>query len=547
MEKKYVIGIDFGTLSGRATVVDTVSGDEVGGAVFEYPHAVMDRTLPCGRVLPDKFALEHPRDYLETLKNVIPMALKDAGVSADEVAALGIDFTACTLLPVFEDGTPLCFAEKYKSEPHAYVKLWKHHASQPEADEITALAKERGESFLRRYGGKISSEWAFPKILQILREAPEVYEDTYRFMEAADWLSLVLTGVETHSATFAGCKAMWDPHEGYPSADFFGALDERMRNIIGTKVSDKIAPIATRAGYVTEKGSEICGLPVGTALAVPLPDAHIAMPALGIVTPGELMVILGTSSCQMIHSAEVSDIPGICGYVSDSIVPGYYTYEAGQSCVGDTFDRFVKNFVPKSYFEEAEREGINIHALLRKKAKDEGVGKSGLLCLDWFNGNRSILVDDDLSGMILGLTLNTTPEQIYRCLIEGTAFGFRRIIDNFTEHGVAIDSVCACGGIARKDEMMMQIYADVTGREIKIAGTLQAPALAGTIYAAIAAGIFKTVEEASARIAKPYYKIYTPNEENHKLYGKIYAEYKRLYDYFGRGENNVMKVLSSMK
>lgn len=547
MNKKYTIGIDFGTLSGRAIVVDTESGNEVGTAVYEYPHGVMDRELPDGTPLADKFALEHPADYLETLKNVVPMALSDAGIDAEEVAGLGIDFTACTLLPINEEGTPLCFLDKYKSDPHAYVKLWKHHASQPEAEEINALAGERGEDFLKRYGGKISSEWAFPKILQILREAPYIYDDTFRFIEAADWLSLMLTGVETHSATFAGCKAMWDKDAGYPSADFFGALDERMRNIIGTKVSEKISPIATAAGYISEKGAELCGLPVGTALSVPLPDAHVALPGLGIVTPGEMMVILGTSSCQMIHSREGREIPGICGYVKDGIVPGYYTYEAGQSCVGDTFDHFVKNFVPRKYFDEAEKEGINIHALLRKKAMSQKPGESGLICLDWFNGNRSILVDDDLSGMILGVTLNTTPEQIYRCLIEGAAFGCRRIIDNFTEHGVDIDSICACGGIARKDEMMMQIYADVTGRKIKIAGTLQAPALSSAIYAAIAAGIFKTVEEGSARIAKPCCKIYEPNAEAHAAYDRLYSEYKILYDYFGKGENNVMKRLSAMK
>ena len=544
--KKYVIGIDFGTLSGRAVVVDTANGDVLGEAVYEYPHAVMDESLPCGKPLPERFALQHPADYLETLSNVIPESIKAAGISAEDVCGLGIDFTACTLLPVGKDGTPLCFEEKYKSEPHAYVKLWKHHASQPQADRITEVAARRGERWLGLYGGKISSEWAFPKILEVLEMAPEVYEDTYRFTEAADWLSLMLTGVETHSNSFAGYKAMWNARDGFPASEYFAEVDERLRDVIGTKICANVDEIGNVAGYVNERGAQLSGLPVGTPVSVPLPDGHVGLAGLNITREGELMLVLGTSSCHIIHAKEELDVPGICGYVKDGVVPGLYTYEAGQACVGDCYDRFVRGYIPESYTKEAGERGISIHKLLREKASALGVGESGLLCIPWFNGNRSILVDADLSGMILGLTLNTRPEEIYRSLIEATAYGTRVIIDNFTEHGIEINSICACGGIAHKDEMLMQIYADVTGRNIRLTEVKQAASVGSAIYASVAAGVYPNIVEAAERMAKPTVKIYTPNPDNHAVYTKLYEEYKKLHDYFGI-ENDVMRNLTRMK
>ncbi|MBQ8140133.1 MAG: ribulokinase [Clostridia bacterium] len=545
--KKYVVGVDFGTLSGRAVVVDVANGDELSESVYEYPHAVMDRELPCGVKLDDNFALQHPADYIETLSKIIPDAVSKAGLKKEDICGLGIDFTACTLIPTYEDGTPLCFDEKFKCNPHAYVKLWKHHAAQPEADAINKIAAERGEDWLAVYGGKVSSEWALPKIWQTLDEAPEVYEAADRFTEAADWLSFMLTGVETHAAVFAGYKALWNAESGYPSGDFCASLDERMRNIVGTKLSEKVLPVNEIAGLINEKGAEITGLAVGTPLALPMIDAHAALPALNITADGELVIIMGTSSCHIINSKKEIKVPGICGYVKDGVVPGYYTYEAGQACVGDGFDRFVKKCVPESYTAEAKQRDISIHKLLREKAEKLAPGESGLLCLDWFNGNRSVLVDADLSGMILGLTLNTMPEEIYRALIEATAYGTRMIIDTFEQSGIEIKSICACGGIARKDAMMMQIYADVTGREIRIAGTTQAGALGSAIYASVAGGAYGTITEAAENISKPDHSVYHPNLENKKIYDKLYAEYALLHDYFGRGENDVMKRLAALK
>ena len=541
--KKYTIGIDFGTLSGRAVLLNANNGRVLAASVCEYPHAVMDRALPDGTPLAPQFALQHPADYLEVLKQTVPTVLSASGVSPDEIAGIGIDFTSCTLLPIREDGTPLCFEEKYQSEPHAYVKLWKHHASQPEADRITALAKERGEAWINAYGGRLSSEWALPKIYETLCHAPAVYEDAARFCEAGDWLSLILTRKETHAAAFAGFKFNWDADRGYPSDEFFRAIDPRLGGIVGTKLSAKVDLVDGTAGTLSERGAKLTGLRVGTPVALPMLDAEAAMPALGITETGVLMAIFGTSGVQIVHDKEKKDIAGVCGYVSDGVIPGLCTYEAGQSGLGDCFDWFVKNCVPEKYAVEARESGVNLHKFLREKAKKLRVGESGLLVLDWLNGNRSVLQDADLSGLILGLHIGTRPEEIYRALIEGTAFGMRRILDAFLAGGIAINEIRAAGGIAKKDDMMMQIYADVCRREIRVMDTDQAGALGSAIYAAVAGGIYPSVVEAAERLAVRDAKVYTPNPESSAAYDALYEEYVRLYDYFGRGENDVMKRL----
>ena len=543
---RYVIGIDYGTLSGRCVLVDVNSGEEIAESVLNYAHAVMDETLPNGEKLPSSFALQHPEDYLDVLRTTVPDVLSKAGISAEDVIGLGIDFTACTVLPMDEKGTPLCMKDEFKDNKHSYVKLWKHHAAQPEADEINELAAKRGEPWLPIYGGKVSCEWALPKILETLRKAPEVYDNTYRFIEAADWLSLMLTGEETHSAPFAGYKGLWNAETGYPSNDFMTALDPRLDGIVGTKLSEKVLGMDKKAGYINESGAALTGLNIGTPVSLPMIDAHAAMPALNITDDGDLMLIVGTSSCHILNSKEVKSVEGICGYVKDGVVPGLYTYEAGQAGVGDIFDWFVKNCVPAGYAEEAREKGISIHKLLREKASKLSVGESGLLALDWWNGNRSVLVNSNLTGMILGMTLGTKPEEIYRALIEATAFGLKVIVEQYENSGISINSICAAGGIAQKDEMMMQIYADVLDREIRIAGSTQAGALGSAIYASVAAGAYADLKAAAEKLSKPDAKTYAPIAENAMAYKRLYGEYKTLHDYFGK-ENKVMERLNEFK
>jgi len=545
--EKYVIGIDFGTLSGRAVLVHAKTGQEVAEAVCNYAHGVMDETLPDGTVLPSLFALQHPADYLEVLKKTIPEVLQKSGVSPEKVVGLGVDFTACTLLPVDADMIPLCMKPEYAKEPHAYVKLWKHHAAQTEADEINELAGKRKEPWLARYGGRLSCEFAMPKILEILRKAPHIYEVTDRFLEAADWISYMLTGEESHSAVFAGYKACWNEVDGYPPDAFWANLDPKLSGIVGTKLSTEIRTMEGRAGVLHEAGAALTGLLPGTVLALPMIDAHAAMPALNITGDGDLMMIIGTSTCHILNAGTGINVEGICGYVKDGVIPGVYTYEAGQAGVGDIFDWFVNNGVPASYEREASEKHISIHKLLREKAFKLKPGESGLLALDWLNGNRSVLMNSELSGMILGMTLQTKPEEMYRAYIEATAYGTRMILEQYEKNGIVIKNICAAGGIAQKDEMMMQIYADVLGKDIQIAGSTQAGALGSAIYAAVAAGLYTNVADAAASLANPYSRTYQPIAEHRAVYDELYREYTTLHDFFGRGENAVMCRLRGYK
>ena len=544
---KYVIGIDFGTLSGRALLMDAKSGKEIAESTLEYAHGVMDVSLPSGKKLPPNYALQHPADYLEVLQTTVSDVIRTSGVDVSDVVGFGVDFTSCTLIPVDENMTPLCFQEKYKDEPHAYVKLWKHHGAQPEADEITALANARQEKWLPYFGGRISSEWVLPKILEVLRDTPEIYEETYRFMETGEWLTYQLCGKEVHNPNFAGFKNLWTKEYGFPSNDYFTALDPRLSGIVGTKLPGTLCKINDKAGELNKNGAALTGLNEGTALAIPIIDAHSAIPALNMVHDGDMTMTIGTSSGYLLNTKDAITVDGICATVGNGLFDGLYTHEAGQSAVGDIFYWFVNNCIPESYEIEAKEKNISIHKLLREKAKALRPGESGLVALDWHNGNRSILDNGDLSGLILGLTLQTRPEEIYRALIESVAFGTKVIFDRFEETGAKITTVCAAGGIAQKDEMMMQIYADILNRPIRIAGTKQACARGAAIMATVAADCYPDIFTACDALALPDYCIYYPNEEDRKVYEKLFAEYKTLHDYFGTGINRVMERLTEMK
>ncbi|GHU76156.1 ribulokinase [Clostridia bacterium] len=547
---KYSIGVDFGTLSGRALVVDVVTGEELASAAMDYRHGVMDEKLPTGKKLGIDWALQYPQDYIEVLYTTIPEALKLAGVSADDVIGLGIDFTACTLMPVKADATPLCMMLEWADNPHAYIKLWKHHAAQDQANRINALAAARNEKWLPRYGGKVSSEWAFPKILQVLEEAPEVYAAADYFIEAGDWVVWMLTGQQTRNACMAGYKELYNKRDGYPSKEFFRALDPRLENVIEDKMNCPISPMGAKAGELDAKGAPLIGLNPGISVAVCNVDAHVTMPA-AKAQPGAMLAIMGTSTCDIIVGGEEMTVPGMCGVVEDGVYPGYFGFEAGQSCVGDHFAWFVEHCVPAEYSDEAKARGISLHTLLTEKAEKLAVGESGLVALDWWNGNRSVLVDVDLTGLMIGMTLATKPEEMYRALIEATAYGTRVIVESFRESGVAVESFIASGGIALKNPMMMQIYADVLNMPIRIAGSSQGPALGSAIFGAVAAGSAKggydSVFDASDKMGKLLDDAYEPIQTNVETYDKLYAEYKILHDYFGRGANDVMKRLKNIK
>jgi len=551
---RYAIGVDFGSESGRAVLVDVADGRQVATAVYAYSNGVIDERLPLPdhdvRLAPD-WALQDPDDYLRVFQHAVPAVLRESGVDPSDVIGLGVDFTACTMLPTTADGTPLCVLPELRTNPHAWVKLWKHHAAQPEADLINETAARTGQAWLPRYGGKISSEWFFSKALQILDEAPDVYAAAGRLIEAADWVVWRLTGVETRNPTTAGYKAIWSKREGFPDRAYFEALDPRLADVVDTRMSRDIARTGDRAGGLTAEAAAWTGLREGTAVAVANVDAHVAVPAATVTGPGRMVAIMGTSTCHMVLAPDEHLVPGICGYVEDGILPGYFGYEAGQSCVGDHFAWFVENAVPEQYHAEARERGLDIHALLQDRAGLLQPGESGLLALDWWNGNRSVLVDAELGGLLIGATLATTAPEIYRTLIEATAFGTRVIIEALEVNGVPVDEVIAAGGLAEKSPLIMQIYADVTGKTYRLSGSDQTPALGSAMFGAVAAGAdaggWATIEEASRAMARLSDRVYAPNPEHHAAYDELYREYLRLHDYFGRGENNVMKTLRGLR
>ena len=551
-KKKYAIGLDFGTESGRAVLVEVATGKEVATAVYKYQNGVIDEYLPGSktRLEPD-WALQDPEDYIRTFKRTIPAVLKSSGVDPADVIGVGIDFTACTMMPVKSDGTPLCTLTELRRNPHAWVKLWKHHAAQPEADKINATARQMGESWLARYGGKISSEWFFSKTLQILDEAPEIYAAADRLIEAADWVVWQLCGEEKRNSCTAGYKAIWSKREGFPSDAYFAALDPRLEHVIDEKMSRTIYSIGDRAGGLTPQAAKWTGLRPGTAVAIANVDAHVSVPAATVTEPGRMVMIMGTSTCHMVLGQEEHLVPGICGYVEDGIIPGCFGYEAGQSCVGDHFAWFVEHAVPPEYHTAAKSARLDLHQLLEREAAKLSPGESGLLALDWWNGNRSTLVDVDLTGLLVGATLATKAPEIYRALIEATAFGTRVIIDALEKNGVPVNELVACGGLPEKNKLLMQIYADVTGREFKITASKQTPALGSAMFGAVAAGKkaggYDSIFDAAQRMARLKKETFKPIPAHQKVYEQLYAEYVTLYDYFGRGANDAMKRLKKIK
>jgi len=552
MSGKYAIGVDYGTESGRAVLVRLSDGAEIAEHVTPYRHNVIDEKLPeSGLKLEHDWALQHPADYIEVLTQSVPAVMKASGIASSEVIGFGIDFTACTMLPIDEAGQPLCFNAAYKNNPHSWVKLWKHHAAQDEANLINEIAAKRGESFLPRYGGKISSEWMLAKSWQILNEAPEIYEVADKFVEATDWVVGQMTGNIVRNSCTAGYKSIWHKQDGYPSREFYKALDPKLENLADTKLRGDVLPLGSKAGELTAGMAAQMGLTAGIAIAVGNVDAHAAVPAVGVVTPGKLVMAMGTSICHMLLGSEEKQVEGMCGVVEDGIIPGYYGYEAGQSAVGDIFAWYVDEAVPAYAVEAAKQEGISIHEWLEKKASELNAGESGVLALDWWNGNRSVLVDTDLTGLLVGLTLLTKPYEIYRALLEATAFGTRKIVEAFHSNGVAVDELYACGGLPQKNRLLMQIYADVTNREIKIAASKQTPALGAAMFGAVAAGAaaggYDNVVDAAAAMARVREETFKPIPANVAVYDKLYAEYNQLHDYFGRGANDVMKRLKAIK
>ncbi|MEO3745507.1 ribulokinase [Plantactinospora sp. B5E13] len=540
-----VVGIDFGTLSGRAVVVRVSDGAELGSAVHEYPHAVVTEALPgSGTPLGPDWALQVPGDYVDVLRKAVPAAIAAAGVDPGRVVGIGTDFTACTMVPTLADGTPLSELPAFADRPHAYVKLWRHHAAQPQADRINQLAADRGEWWLPRYGGFISSEWEFAKGLQVLEEDPEVYAAIVHWVEAADWIVWQLTGSYVRNVCSAGYKGIRQDGR-YPDPEFLAALNPDFADFV-SKIDQPTGELGARAGTLSAQAAEWTGLPAGIAVAVGNVDAHVTAAAGQALDPGQMVAIMGTSTCHVMNGAELREVPGMCGVVDGGIVPGLWGYEAGQSGVGDIFAHFVRRHVPPDYVDAARAGGISVHEHLTRLAARQRIGEHGLIALDWHSGNRSVLVDHELSGLLVGETLATRPEDIYRALIEATAFGTRTIIETFTAAGVPVTELVVSGGLVR-NRLLMQIYSDVTRLPLARIVSDQGPALGSAIHAAVAAGAYPDIRAAAARMGGVERGVYQPDEAAAARYDELYREYRELHDHFGRGGNTVMRRLRAIQ
>ncbi len=530
----YTIGLDFGTNSVRALIVDAGSGEEVGMAVHNYEMG--EAGVIVGR--DPNIARQHPTDYLVGMEKAVAAALKNAksakGFSPDKIIGIGVDTTGSTPIPVDADGTPLALKPEFAKNPDAMAWLWKDHTGFAEAAEITALAKKIRPQYLAKCGGTYSSEWFWAKILHAKRTAPKVFKAAYTWVEHADWIPALLTGTEHPSRLkrdicAAGHKAMFNPGwGGYPDAEFLGQLDPKLSELRST-LQNKAYNVSDSAGGLTTGWAKKFGLREGIPLAVGAFDAHLGAVGSGI-QPGTFVKIIGTSTCDIAVSPlskTLPDIPGLCGIVPESVLPGHYGLEAGQSAVGDIFNWFVLKVRPA---------GMG-HAELDREALMLRPGESGLLALDWNNGNRTILVDQRLTGMLVGTTLHTTPVEIYRALVEATAFGARAIVERFEEYGVSIKRVVNCGGISIKSPLTMQIYADVLNRPLEISRSPQTCALGAAMCGAVVAGRKAGGHDNFAQAAKAMTSMHStkfkPVGANVKTYAKLYALYKRLHDLFG--------------
>ena len=548
---KYTLGIDYGTLSARTVLMNCADGSVAASATMAYPHAVMDRNLPDGPSLPAAWALQDAEDYILALKKTVWDVMVSSGVLKEDVIGLSIDFTSCTVVAADEQKRALSSLDRFRNRPHAYTKLWKHHGAQAQADEINALLTRKGMIDEPRFGGAISPELLLPKVLQVLREDPEVYQAASVFLEAGDWLTWNLTGQLRRSGNMAAYKAMWTPEEGYLSKDLLMELDPGLEDLVEEKLRGEICPAGGCIGRLNCEWADILGLVPGTAVGASIIDSHAGMPGSGICRKGQMMLVLGTSSVELLLSDQPYSSSGVVGAVCGAIIPGYYSLEAGLAAVGDMYGWFADGFAPESYAAEAASAGKNLHQLLSEKAQALRPGDSGLLALDWWNGNKTPYVNGDLSGVLAGLTLQTRPEEIYRALIEATAYGTRMIMEEFMKSGAAVDEVIVSGGIAEKNPLVLSIFTDVLNRPVKISASDQTAALGSAMYAAAAAGVdaggFSSVAEAAEALARLKDKVYLPDPSHAEVYDRLYGLYRELVECFDPRKMRVLTELREMR
>ncbi len=549
--KQYAYGFDFGTDSCRLSCVELKTGEVIGEISESYPHGVISETLDGGRVrLSPDTCLQEADDYIEVLCRLSRRMLKTTGLDPEQIACIGSDFTNCTVVPMAADGRALCQIPELRDNPHAYVKLWKHHAAEYCAADIEAYALEHWPR-IRDYGRNVSSEWLFPKVLQVLREDEELYRLTDTYIEACDWIVMQMTGNLIRGSACLGLNAFYNEDEGgYPDREFFTAIDPRFGDVVEDKMRGEVRRVGERAGTLLPEMARRMGLHPGAVVAVGHGDSEVATCGAGVADEGTMLFVMGTSTCQQMMYRSKSAFDGLCAVVKDGMIPGMYSYESGQPAVGDIFRWFAENCVSEELIKESAERGISMLRLLDEKAQALAPGECGIMCLDWLNGNRSVLMDYSLSGLSVGMTLESKPWEIYRAYIEATAYGCRRIVESYAEAGVPVKRFVASGGLPHKSPCVAQVYSDILGSELHVPDVSNMSSLGSAVCAAVALGSknggYDSFADAVGAMVNREERVYTPDPERAAVYNELYEVYGELYDYFGKA-SDVMKRLRSIK
>ncbi|MDX1928372.1 MAG: ribulokinase [Pirellulaceae bacterium] len=530
-----VLGLDFGTESVRALLVD-VSGNELASSVVPFAHGqILDKLPNSEKKLPPAYALQHPNDWLDAAAKATVAARRSAKIDASAIVGIGVDFTSCTMLPTKTDGTPLCLLSEFADEPLAWPKLWKHHGAQKQTDRINEVARARQESFLDFYGGTIGLEWFFPKMLETLECAPKVYQATQVWLEAGDWFVWQLVGGPAsslpRSTCQAGYKGMWNATDGYPSEAYLKAVNPKFASVVKDKMPGQLIPPGKVAGGLTAAMAKRFGLREDTPISAAIIDAHAGVPGAGASAPGTLVMVMGTSSCHMLNSTAGCNVPGVAGVVKDGILPGFYGYETGQAAVGDAFE-WLRKLTGSVDLKQLSVEAAEI-----------APGADGVLCVDWFNGCRTPLMDGTLRGAFKGLAMHHRPAHLYRALLEASAFGVRWIVEMLREGGVPVKKFIATGGLPHHNPLVVQVYADVLGESILVHPCKHGPALGAAILGALAAGVFSSPASAIRAMSVPKpgsAALYKPSRDSRKVYNQLYADYRGLGDYL-KSQSSICK------
>lgn len=550
---RYVLGFDFGTLSCRGVVLDLSDGKLVATAEHMYRNGVISGKMKHNPIyLKKDWFLQDPDDWIESMTIVSKKMLSEAGIAPEEISGIGTDFTSCTLLPIKKDGTPLCKLSKYRDCPNAWPKLWKHHGAQGQAERIEKYAREHTTWLKKYFGNSVSSEWAYPKMLQVLEEDPDIYKEADYFIEAVDWIVMKLTGVNCRTNGILGVNAFYIEGKGFPDRDFAKAIHPLFENVAETKLAGEILKVGDCAGLVTDEMSKVLGVSTHTVVAAGHSDGAVAGCGVGVTKSGSMMLVMGTSTCHQMMYKDLHSFDGICSIASDGMIPGLFGYESGQPATGDMFAWFADHMASSAYQEEAKRKNKSVLSYLGDLAQELQPGSNGLIALDWFNGNRSVLSNYNLSGAIIGLTLDTKPEELYRALVEANVFGSKKIIENYEQNGILITDVYAVGGIPRKSPWIMQMCADVLKKEIIVPEFENVPARGAAVCAAVAVGKknpsvgVRDFKEAGERLIPKEVKRYYPDMEKAKKYDRVYQYYCMLHDLFGR-DDSFMKGLKELR